>query len=521
MSKAYRWAAAVVTAVALMPSAHAQQTAGYIQKYNGTAVVNTATPIFEDATNSRIGIGTISPQTRLHVDGGELSISHSLGGTLTLDPWGNGELMAGIVLDAPTAMALEMRNGASGGSILIANGKVGIGNSFPSYTLDVGGTGRFSNDLHIQSSVTTDPRGVSIDQVSLDPSASLLSLRKARGTLNLPTAVLGGDILGELRFNGHDGTSFSGAQATIRGVAAQGWSTTAHAAYLTLLTTPLNSTTQLERMRIDTTGNVGIGTASPNSLLHIAGSGTVRPRVHSTSSASSADALWEFWTEATTPTRLGWVGWKSSESLPQGVHLWNSAASNLIFGTNSTERLRIASAGNVGIGTTGPAYLLDVNGQMRTTNDKPLKPTGGSWVGYSDRRLKRDIRPIASALDTLAKLQGVQFEWIHAEGHDARLDAGFIAQDVEKVFPAWVTEVEPSRADKKLVPAGAKVKALGLPAAFDGYVVEAIKELRDRNLRVEQELSSLKSPTLVSGLAAPIRPRRAAAAVGRWFSLAC
>lgn len=43
------------------------QTLNYVPKWNGSAYSNTVTPIFEDATNSRIGIGTTSPAYRLDV----------------------------------------------------------------------------------------------------------------------------------------------------------------------------------------------------------------------------------------------------------------------------------------------------------------------------------------------------------------------------------------------------------------------------------------------------------------------
>ncbi len=55
----------------------------------------------------------------------------------------------------------------------------------------------------------------------------------------------------------------------------------------------------------------------------------------------------------------------------------------------------VGSTGNVGIGTTSPAYPLDVNGQIRGTN---LAVT-------SDMRFKKDITPIVSALDIVERLQ--------------------------------------------------------------------------------------------------------------------
>jgi hypothetical protein len=62
----------------------------------------------------------------------------------------------------------------------------------------------------------------------------------------------------------------------------------------------------------------------------------------------------------------------------------------------------------------------------------------------SDRRLKKNIEPLTGALDSLLKLRGVTFEWkapdTTPEGHgdEAGTQTGFIAQEVEGVFPTWV-----------------------------------------------------------------------------------
>ncbi len=50
------------------------------------------------------------------------------------------------------------------------------------------------------------------------------------------------------------------------------------------------------------------------------------------------------------------------------AYLWNYENDSLIFGTNSSERMRITSSGNVGIGTTSPAYKLEVSGTVGINN---------------------------------------------------------------------------------------------------------------------------------------------------------
>lgn len=117
-------------------------------------------------------------------------------------------------------------------------------------------------------------------------------------------------------------------------------------------------------------------------------------------------------------------------------------ARHLIFFTNPTggtqgtntanglERLRITEAGSVGIGTTTPGYLLEVNGTAG-------KPGGGSWSTASDRRLKTDIRPFNDGLNVLAKINPVWFRYNGLGGmpDDGKKYVGVIAQEMLEVAP--------------------------------------------------------------------------------------
>ena len=152
----------------------------------------------------------------------------------------------------------------------------------------------------------------------------------------------------------------------------------------------------------------------------------------------------------------------------------NSHHGNLRY--SSTSSIRIDNNGNVGIGTTSPGYLLEVNGTAG-------KPGGGSWSNSSDARLKEDIRPIdgRQALDLLNQLQGVTFEWINPEEHSAGTRAGLVAQDVETVFPDWVEEVDAQGSDAALIPEGEKAKAIHFPHDYNAYVIEAVKALDAEN----------------------------------------
>jgi hypothetical protein len=114
-----------------------------------------------------------------------------------------------------------------------------------------------------------------------------------------------------------------------------------------------------ERLRIDSSGNVGIGTSSP------------------TFSAGGGLNV----ANATFATMRARGGASTGVDFAQGndgkgyVYVRDNA--DLIFGTNNTERMRIDSSGNVGIGTTSPTRTLDVS-RAGSTILANFKNTGGA-----------------------------------------------------------------------------------------------------------------------------------------------
>ena len=131
----------------------------------------------------------------------------------------------------------------------------------------------------------------------------------------------------------------------------------------------------------------------------------------------------------------------------------------------SSPALVVTPQGNVGIGTTnfgGGGIKLAVNGAA-------AKPSGGTWAALSDARLKRNVEPLKGALERMLSLRGVTFEFTE-EGLRTGLalpgrQTGLIAQEVEAVFPEWVSQA----------PSGHKfLTEQGTTALF----VEALRELR-------------------------------------------
>jgi hypothetical protein len=116
---------------------------------------------------------------------------------------------------------------------------------------------------------------------------------------------------------------------------------------------------------------------------------------------------------------------------------------------------------NVGIGVTVPIF------QLHLSTNSAAKPTSNTWTISSDRRLKKNINPIEQALDDLLALRGVTYQWIDpaSQGDMAGTYTGMIAQDVEKVFPEWVSEDPDGYRHLTVI-------------GFEGIVVEALRELR-------------------------------------------
>jgi len=111
---------------------------------------------------------------------------------------------------------------------------------------------------------------------------------------------------------------------------------------------------------IDTSQNVGIGTASPAATLDVTHSNGGRVRIRG---VSSDGARMEFFNNAAT-TNGFLIGQGFGTGSDNIAYLSNQATADMIFRTAATERMRITSAGNVGIGTSSPNSKLDVAGTV-------------------------------------------------------------------------------------------------------------------------------------------------------------
>ncbi len=231
-----------------------------------------------------------------------------------------------------------------------------------------------------------------------------------------------------LTFSAQNNATTSTTTASVAGILTD-TSTTSPAGALTF-STKGSSIGLSERMRITSTGLVGIGTTSPYAALSVVGStGVVADKYFATSTIATSTFMSTLAIATTTPL------------------------SNAIFvvATSSGTALVInRSNGYVGVGTTTPTGQFSVNGSVFLKNisisaagDSAICSTLGGEIrlalGQTDcimssARYKESISDLDQGLDIIRRLRPVSYNYIGLEGRHV----GFIAEEVDKIDPRLV-----------------------------------------------------------------------------------
>ena len=123
--------------------------------------------------------------------------------------------------------------------------------------------------------------------------------------------------------------------------------------------------------------NLGVGTNGPQAHLDVSGSGTQYLRA--SSSTNTAFRGFEFGYVG-SGTSYGGLAMELNGGELRLTSGYSGFGGFTTFYTNGSERARIDSSGNLGIGTSSPAYKLDVTGTIQSTTDIRVKKTGSDTV---------------------------------------------------------------------------------------------------------------------------------------------
>jgi hypothetical protein len=287
-----------------------------------------------------------------------------------------------------------------------------------------------------------------------------------------------------------------------------------------------------ERMRIDSAGNVGIGTSSPSGRLHVtwsANAATGGMYLRNTNSSSNAYAGIYFGNDASAEDAF--IGSLSSTNTAYGgarsFLLGSNSSAPVVFMTGGAERARIDSSGNLLVGTTsgpsdttftvvtsgsrhagnfennnvdtystltvknlatsGTRRLIDFRNSSNTTVGAIThNGTATTYATSSDYRLKHDIQPMTGALAKVQQLKPVTYKW----NADDSQSQGFIAHELQEVVPECVT------GEKDAVDADGNPQYQGIDTSFlAATMVAAIQELKAELDTVKAELATLKGAT--------------------------
>ena len=298
------------------------------------------------------------------------------------------------------------------GAITISGSNVGIGTSSPDQKVHISGAG--TQALRIE---------------------------------NTNTNLIAGSVVGSVEFEGND-LGASGVTAAVKAVAD---SVTGKAA-LVFDTGTAGSAS--EAVRIDSSGNVGIGTDSPNHRFHLEN--------YNASLAVISDV------NGSSTIFLG-----DTADNNKGRIIYTQSIDTMKLLTNGSEAMRINSSGSLLVGTStafSPSYRMNIAPHpstgfviykaATTANHYPAAflNSSGSGVGNilinttstfyntsSDYRLKTDAQPMTGASARVQALNPVNFEWI-ASGD--RVD-GFLAHEAQEVIPEAVSGTKDAMRDEE------------------------------------------------------------------------
>jgi hypothetical protein len=532
-----------------LPGLHVQgdvDTGLYAPAANTLGISTAGSERLRIDSSGNVGIGTSSPTQKLHVIGNTILEANNsyvglqnASGTSTGYMQGQSGFLA-IAGGAGSSNTIAFFPGASEALRIDSSGKVGIGTTSPGYLLDVSSVQ--GDGIRIGSNsaglITRESEGLRITGAStnknisfvtagseamrVDTSGRLLvgtsswtggalaafvgnsSVASGNGVVHISRGrsaigMSSGDAIGGLYFSDNAGNMFGEIVSFIDGAPGSG----DYPGRLVFSTTADGASSPTERLRIDSSGNVGIGDSSPDRKLQV---------------INSTDAL----------MRLGRSDASSHGSTDVEIKFAKDYYSNAVFEAAShrfeiqgTEKMRIDSSGTLLMGdpiTNGGfnAFVAD-NGttqqrgrflvraksttggtqeifQLYTGSTQKLlmradgnlyNASGGIGV-LSDLKLKENIVSANSQWDDIKAIQIRNFNFKEETGHATHTMLGVVAQEVETVSPGLVSDQPDKDEDGNELGTVTKVVTSSL---LYMKAVKALQEAMTRIENLEQRLS--------------------------------
>lgn len=229
-----------------------------------------------------------------------------------------------------------------------------------------------------------------------------------------------------------------------------------------------SSITYTDALHIKNTGFVGIGTTNPLSMLSVGTDGlsSCRASFHNTATSGgtsvyatmaqpiSGQTAYSVNGSITSGTGYAYgVRGSSYNSTSQaagyaiGVYgqagnattNYNYGVAGILLGSNNGAGVYGADRTTANFVAIAGNYVGYFSGKIRTTNDAPEKPTGGSWTGYSDGRLKKDTVGFKDGLNVIRRIHPIRYKFKGIGNlSSSEIHIGVVAQEIQDVAPYCV-----------------------------------------------------------------------------------
>jgi hypothetical protein len=281
-------------------------------------------------------------------------------------------------------------SGSAKGMVLSGSSIVFDGSLVGTSQLDISPDGaNVSGLLQVRAGSNSVTGAVMIENhATAADKAPSLDFRRSHGeTRTTPAAVVENDALGTISWHAHDSVDYASGFANIKALVDGTVTENNSPGRLTFETGPTDDDRPVERMIIDSAGNVGIGTASPGTILEIKESDAlIRLRTGNNDQGNlgidfahrDSDTLVK---TAIISNALGAYGRSDLHFIVDTVNDSNAYT----WGTD-TKMLISGDTGNVGIGTDDPLHTLSVTGTMGVSDALYLgagDDLGDAYIKYN------------------------------------------------------------------------------------------------------------------------------------------